>query len=179
VLTADQIAAMLAAAGPRDAALVALMTAGAMRVGEATLLTWPDVEGCAVTIPGGITKTGAGRDLALPDEACRLLLAWRERCPQTRRGWIFPGQAGQPLSVRGAQAAISRLAAAVGVAGVTSHSFRRSALTAAHQAGMSLREVAEVSGHHSLAALERYLDQDAAKEKANAARGLLFRGADA
>ena len=57
---------------------------------------------------------------------------------------------------------------------MSSHSFRRSALTAAHLAGMSLRdEVAEISGHRSLAALERYLDQDAAREKAEAARALL------
>ena len=39
---------------------------------------------------------------------------------------------------------------------------------------MSSREVAEISGHRSLAALERYLDQDAAREKAEAARGLLL-----
>jgi len=175
VLTADQIDAMLAAAGPRDAALVALMTVGAMRVGEATLLTWADVEGCSVELPGGITKTGAGRRFTLPEAACRYLLAWREVCPTTKRGWVFPGIAGQPLSIRGAQTAISKLAAACGLAGVSSHSFRRSALTAAHQAGLSLREVAEISGHRSLAALEKYLDQDAAREKAEAARGLLIR----
>ena len=54
-------------------------------------------------------------------------------------------------------------------------SFRRSVLTNAHQNGHSLREVAEISGHRSLAALEKYLDQDAAREKADAARGLLIR----
>jgi integrase/recombinase XerD len=62
----------------------------------------------------------------------------------------------------------------VGIEGMLSHSFRRSALTAAHQAGLSLREVAEISGHRSLASLEKYLDQDAAREKADAARGLLI-----
>jgi len=56
---------------------------------------------------------------------------------------------------------------------VYSHTIRRSALTAAHAAGLSLREVAEISGHRSLAALEKYLDQDAAREKAEAARSLL------
>ena len=165
---------MIEAAGPRDAALVAVMTAGAMRVGEATLLTWSDVEGCTVTIPGGITKTGAGRSLTLPPVAFRLLQAWRETCPTTKRVWIFPGIAGQPLSVRGAQAAIARLAAVVGVVGVSSHSFRRSAATAAHAAGLSLREVAQMTGHQSLAALERYLDADTAQQKAEAARGLLL-----
>ena len=94
-------------------------------------------------------------------------------CPTTKKGWVSPGQAGQPLSVRGAQVAITKLAEKVGIEGVSSHNFRRSALTAAHQAGLSLREVAEISGHRSLAALERYLDQDAAREKAEAARSLL------
>lgn len=178
VLNADQMAAMIEAAGPRDAALIALMTAGAMRVGEATLLTWADVDGCTVEIPGGITKTGAGRSLTLPEAACRLLQQWREACPATKRGWVFPGQRGQPLSVRAAQTAFSKLAATVGVEGVSSHSFRRSALTAAHQSGLSLREVAAISGHQSLAALERYLDQDAAREKADAARGLLLASVD-
>jgi integrase/recombinase XerD len=173
VLTADQISAMLAAASPRDAALVVLMCVGAMRVGETTLLAWEDVESCTVSIPGGVTKTGQSRCFTLPSAACQWLKAWREVCPTTKKGWVFPGQAGQPLSVRGAQVAITKLAEKVGIEGVSSHSFRRSALTAAHQAGLSLREVAEISGHHSLAALERYLDQDAARVKAEAARSLL------
>lgn len=174
VLSAEQVGAMLEAASPRDAALVALMAAGACRVGEATLLTWADVDGCTVTIPGGITKTRVGRSLTLPPAACRLLEAWRRQCPPTRRGWLFPGIAGQPLSIRGAQTAISKLAAKVGIDGVSSHSLRRSALTAAHEAGLPLRAVAAISGHQSLAALERYLDQDASREAAEAARGLLL-----
>ena len=173
VLTADQISAMLAAASPRDAALVVLMCVGAMRVGEATLLVWEDVEACTVLIPGGVTKTRQSRCFTLPPAACQWLQAWREVCPTTKKGWVFPGQAGQCLSVRGAQVAITKLAEKVGIEGVSSHSFRRSALTAAHQAGLSLREVAEISGHCSLAALERYLDQDAARVKAEAARSLL------
>jgi len=149
------------------------MVVGAMRVGEATLLAWEEVQECAITIPGGVTKTGATRNFTLPTAACQWLMQWREVCPSTKKGWVFPGIAGQPLSVRGAQTAISKLAEKVGIAGVSSHSFLRSALTAAHQAGLSLREVAEISGHRSLAALECYLDQDAAREKAEAARNLL------
>lgn len=174
VLSADEIGALIEAAGPRDAALIALMTAGAMRVGEATLLKWSNLDRCDLEIPGGITKTRVGRSMALPEAACRLLHQWREVCPTTKEGWMFPGRVGQPLSVRAAQVAISKLAETVGVAGVSSHSFRRSTLTAAHQSGLSLREVAEISGHQSLAALERYLDQDAAKAKADGARGLLL-----
>ena len=176
VLSAEQISTLMDLAGPRDRALIALMVSGALRVGEATLLTWSDFDDCRMRIPGGITKTGAGRSFTLPDAACGYVEAWRQQCPQTKRQWIFPGVAGNPLSVRGAQTAIAKLAKAAGFSGVSSHSFRRSALTAAHAAGLSLREVAEISGHSSLAALEKYLDQDAAKEKAEAARGLLFGG---
>ena len=179
VLTAEQIAQLLEVGTPRDRALLALMTAGALRVGEATLLAWDDVNpDGVVTIPGGITKTRQGRSFTLPATAAEHLHAWRELCPSTLAGWLFPGTPiSQPLSIRGAQTLIARLAARCGLRGVSSHSFRRSALTAAHGAGLSLREVAEISGHQSLAALEKYLDRGAAREKAEAARGLLLRAA--
>ena len=176
VLTPDQIQTLLAAAGPRDAALIALMAVGALRVGEATLLAWDDVDGCDVAIPGGITKTRIGRTFTLPVAACRYLQAWRELCPATKRNWVFPGQAGQPFSVRGAQVAISKLAEKVGISGVSSHSFRRSAVTNTHDAGLSLKAVAEISGHQSIGSLERYLDPDRAKTQAEAARALLLGG---
>ena len=86
VLTAEQISAMLAAASPRDAALVVLMCVGAMRVGEATLLAWSDVEECSITIPGGITKTGASRRFTRPPAACKWLQEWRQVCPTTKKG---------------------------------------------------------------------------------------------
>lgn len=174
VLDREQIAAMLAAAGPRDRALIALMAAGACRVGEATLLQWGDIDGCTVAIPAGATKARVGRTFTLPREACRLLQAWRDVCPASNAGWVFPGLRGQPLSVRAAQTAISKLAAGLGIAGVSSHSFRRSALTAASEAGLSLNALAELSGHSSISSLQRYLDRDVARGAAEAARGLLF-----
>jgi integrase/recombinase XerD len=174
VLSEEQISALLAAAGPRDAALIALMTAGACRVGEATLLTWADVDACTVTVPGGATKSGCGRTFTLPPTACRYLREWRDLCPATRRGWLFPGRAGQPLSIRAAQYALTTLAEGVGLEGVSSHSLRRSAITAAADAGLSLKALSQVSGHQSLSSLQRYIDGRTAKVQAEAARGLLF-----
>jgi integrase/recombinase XerD len=179
VLSADQMAAMIGAAGPRDAALIALMTAGAMRVGEATLLTWGDVDGCDVEIPGNITKTGAGRCLTLPDAACRLLQQWREACPITNKGWVFPGLRGQPTERSCCPDCVQQTGRHGGRGGRLQPFIQAlHALTAAHQSGLSLREVATISGHASLAALERYLDQDAAREKADGARGLLLASVD-
>jgi integrase/recombinase XerD len=178
VLSAEQIAAMLAATtSARDQALVHLLTAGAMRIGEATLLTWSDVDLTTgrIAIPGGITKTGAGRSLTLPAPSIQAMTIWQQECPRSKTGWIFPGSpVRHPISTRQGQRIVARLAAACGLQGVSSHSFRRSALTAAHQAGLPLRAVAQISGHQSLAALERYLDAGAHEAQAEAARSLLL-----
>lgn len=176
VLSSQQIGQLLDIADPRDAALVAVLAAGACRIGEALLLCWRDIdEHGRVTVPGQITKNGRARAFTLPPKALQHVDAWRQGCPENQRGWIFPGNpARQPLSTRAGQLAITRLAQRVGLQGVSSHSFRRSALTTAHQAGLPLRALAELSGHQSLASLQRYLDADAARAQAEGARGLLF-----
>ena len=176
VLTPEQIGQLLAIAGPRDGALVAVMAAGACRIGEALMLCWADIDHSGrVVIPGSCTKSGRSRAFVLPVEAIERIEVWRTACPHTSRGWLFPGSpARQPLSVRAGQLAIKRLALLLGAEGVTSHSFRRSALTTAHQAGLPLRALAELSGHQSMASLQRYLDEDQARAQADQARGLLF-----
>ena len=56
---------------------------------------------------------------------------------------------------------------------VSSHSFRSPVLTTAHKVGLGLRVEAEISGQSSLEALERYFHVSAARETAEAVRGLL------
>ncbi|WP_431193613.1 tyrosine-type recombinase/integrase [Trichocoleus desertorum] len=46
----------------------------------------------------------------------------------------------------------------MGRVGVSTHSFRRTALTRMSSAGVPLRVIQEISGHRSLQALQRYLD---------------------
>ena len=176
VITSEQLGQMLAIAQPRDAALLAVMAAGACRIGEALQLIWGDIDSSGrVVIPGSCTKNGTSRAFTLPSQASSYLDAWQADCPATSRGWLFPGHpTRQPLSIRAGQLAISKLARSVGLAGVSSHSLRRSALTAAHQAGLPLRALAELSGHQSMSSLQRYLDEDQARAAADQARGLLF-----
>ena len=179
VLTPEQLARMLELASPRDAALLAVMGAGACRIGEALLLCWADIDATGrVVIPAQCTKTGRSRAFTLPPQALGYLEHWRQLCPPSQAGWLFPGSpVRHPLSVRAGQRAIQRLAAAAGVQGVSSHSLRRSALTTAHQAGLGLRALAEMSGHQSLLELQRYLAGDAFRAEADAARALLFQAA--
>ncbi|MEP0820377.1 tyrosine-type recombinase/integrase [Trichocoleus desertorum GB2-A4] len=46
----------------------------------------------------------------------------------------------------------------LGLVGVSTHSFRRTALTQMSSAGVPLRVIQEISGHRSLQALQRYLE---------------------
>ena len=45
-----------------------------------------------------------------------------------------------------------------GLAGVSTHSFRRTALTQMLSAGITLRHIQEISGYHDLGTLQRYLE---------------------
>ena len=71
--------------------------------------------------------------------------------------------------------AITKLAEKLGIEGMSSHSFRRSAPTAAHQAGLNLREVAENQRPSLPGGPGALPGSDAAREKAEAARSLLVR----
>ena len=59
----------------------------------------------------------------------------------------------------------------VGIVGVSTHSFRRTALTRLHQQGVPLRIIQEISGHKSLATLQKYLE--VTEEEKENALGLL------
>ena len=60
----------------------------------------------------------------------------------------------------------------IGIEGVSTHSFRRSALTAASDKGVPLRVLQSISGHSSLEMLQKYLDvKDESKRQAAMAFG--------
>ncbi|MCA2710476.1 MAG: tyrosine-type recombinase/integrase [Microcystis sp. M015S2] len=46
----------------------------------------------------------------------------------------------------------------IGFKGISTHSFRRTALTRMHAAGVPLRTIQKISGHSSLGALAFYLE---------------------
>ena len=46
----------------------------------------------------------------------------------------------------------------IGVSEVSTHSFRRTALTQMHNAGIPLRDIQKISGHNDLGTLQRYLE---------------------
>ena len=73
--------------------------------------------------------------------------------------YLVPGRfVGSCLSTRSFMDALERAASESGLEGVSSHSFRRLALTSAHNSGMLLRVLMALSGYKSMSALQRYLE---------------------
>jgi integrase/recombinase XerD len=78
---------------------------------------------------------------------------------QAGKLYLFPGRHGRGhIDPRSADAILRAACARVGLEGVSTHSFQRSALTAMSSAGVPLRVIQEISGHRSLQALQRYLE---------------------
>lgn len=136
------------------------------RVGEATQLTWGMVSESAITFERGITKGKlASRSVPVTPALWEALRAWRavwvvrQGREPVASDYLVPGRFdGSCLSTRSFMDALEKAAAESCLEGVSSHSFRRSALTSAHNAGVPLRVLMALSGHKSMSALQRYLE---------------------
>ena len=80
----------------------------------------------------------------------------------------LPGRSGDPKQIhltRGAaDKALRKVCAELGIIGASTHSWRRTSLTNANDAGVSLKALSAISGHSSLDMLSRYL-QTSEKQK--------------
>ena len=78
----------------------------------------------------------------------------------TSAGALFPGMRGRSLTLTRFMADKILKAACdrVGLVGVSTHSFRRTALTMMSSAEIPLRVIQEISGHNDLGTLQRYLE---------------------
>ena len=81
---------------------------------------------------------------------------------------LFPGykDMAQHMARQNIDHALRTACNKLGIEGASTHSFRRSALTAASDAGLPLRHIQELSGHSSLAVLQAYLQCSEQQERA-------------
>ncbi|MBD2261133.1 site-specific integrase [Pseudanabaena sp. FACHB-2040] len=127
----------------------------AARIGEVLQLRAEDVKAGRIVYRASNTKTKKTRTV----EITRQLKEALDAADLPRSGFLFPssGQSGH-LTPVAFEKALKRAAGLIGVDGVSSHSFRRSMATHLHLAGVPLRSIQRVTGHFTLASLERYLD---------------------
>lgn len=158
VLTQDELRRLFSEGflSPRDRALFGICLFTGCRVSEALALQTTDIKGGMLTFRKSITKGKLKtRVVDIQPGLAQLLQAYQPSKP----GFLFPG--GRPaksLTRFMADKLLKRACARVGLVGVSTHSFRRTALTQMCSAGIPLRHIQEISGHNDLGTLQRYLE---------------------
>ena len=180
-LTTEQLDAIAAELNPMMRAAISMCRYTAARCNGALSLRWENLTSTDVVIPKAIVKKKT-KTRTIPvnpklwEEVLRWRAEWEKRYKRPPDGsdYVFPG-ARDPwkhLQRQSVDRALRAACKALNIEGASTHSFRRSALTAASDKGVPLRVIQSISGHASLEMLQRYLDvQDQQKREAALAFG--------
>lgn len=156
---------------PRDRALFGICLFTGCRISEALALTTWDFRGNTLTFRKSTTKGKLKTRNVDIHPGLAALLADYHPAP----GAYFPGMRlrTEKLTRSSADKILRAACQRIGVEGVSTHSFRRTALTQMSAAGIPLRTIQEISGHHDLGTLQRYLEVTA-EEKLKAISAIGF-----
>ena len=147
----------------RDRALFGICLFTGCRVSEALALQTTDIKGGTLTFRKSTTKGKLKTRVVDIQPGLAQLLAKYPTSP----GALFPGMRGRSLTLTRFMADKILKAACdrIGLVGVSTHSFRRTALTMMSSAGIPLRVIQEISGHNDLGTLQRYLEVSPEQKK--------------
>ncbi len=148
----------------RDKALFGVCLYAAARINEACTLNRGDVIGLkgvreVLVIRRYNTKgKQETREIQVHPQLREYLEVYQKKGLWGDRPYLFPGRHGRNHIHKASADKILRDACLrLEIEGVSTHSFRRTALTRMSDAGVPLRHIQAISGHKTLAALERYL----------------------
>ena len=155
VLTPDQLLDLWAELDQPYRLITQVCYFTAARCGEVVSLERSDLQSDRIVYRAPKTKMRTTREALV---SAQLQAALVEVALPTA-GYLFPGggKTGH-LTVRALDKALRRACDLLGFEGVSTHTFRRSMATHLHLRGVSLRAIQRITGHATLAALERYLD---------------------
>lgn len=174
ILDATQFSAFLSELGRRRHPLrnrvIALLSfKSGLRAAEISKLDWSMVVdasgnvGTTIALENRIVKGKKhGRTIPMHPELRSALEAWKCVCGGV--GPVARSERGGRMTPTSVVNFFKSAYDAVGLAGCSSHSGRRTFLTraarAAHRAGGSLRDVQVLAGHQSIQTTEKYIDYD-------------------
>ena len=146
--------------------LAQVLRGTACRVSEARQLKWYCISPSHIILPKEICKGKlTTREIPLSLELLQILNSWRTKWSELQghkpepNDYLFPGRdPDHPISRKAFDKALRVATKKTQIQGASSHSFRRSALSSASSKGVPLRQIQEISGHKSLAVLQRYLE---------------------
>lgn len=159
---------------PRDRALFGVCLYGAARINEACTLLRGDVIGfkgvrSVLVIRNYNTKGKQETREIQVHPQLKEYIEEHHRCDRWHpRPHLFPGRHGRNhIRKVSADKILRDTCKRLEIEGVSTHSFRRTALTRMSDAGVPLRHIQAISGHKTLSSLERYLGvTEAQKETA-------------
>ena len=156
----------------RDRALFGICLFTGCRVSEALALQTTDIKGGTLTSRKSTTKGKLKTRVVDIQPGLAQILA--EYQP-LKAGALFPGMRGRsPTLTRFMADKILKAACDRALlVGVSTHSFRRTALTMMSSVGIPLRVIQEISGHNDLGTLQRYLEVSP-EQKRNAMAAIRF-----
>lgn len=140
------------------------------RVGEITQIKVRNlnIKDGLLTLEKSTTKTKQTRQVPLGEATIAKLQSWIAQNSLKGTDYIFFTQSRnttyrkgeKAISTQSVDEAFRKTFAFIGMEGCSTHSFRRSALTHLLEEGWNMREIMNISGHTSLASLQKYLDAD-------------------
>lgn len=146
----------------RDRAVFAVCLFSACRIREAVTLLTDDIYTRSGTVrPRLILRKEntkgklATRSIPVIEDLRRILTNYY---PLAGNPYLFPGGSHGHISHDSAARILRQACQRVGIIGVSTHSFRRTALTQMSNAGIPLRVIQELSGHRNLEQLQKYLE---------------------
>lgn len=167
ILTSCQVKEIIEVARKPYGYVLAIAAYTGCRISEALALRVENVQNGVITFTK--TKTGKPRSVGIHPHLAEILQD--ARLP--KEGYLFPSNGGKALGHLTRQSVDQELRAiclGMELHGVSTHSFRRTALTTMKNGNIPLKDIAAISGHSSLNELSRYLDvTDQDKERAIAA----------
>ena len=139
--------ASLSTLNPHIWPVIEFALATAMRRGEILGLRWIDIDFAAEIALLPLTKNGLSREVPLSSRALAILESQRK----------LHNEAGPfPVSANGFRLAWGRLRRRSGITGLNFHDLRHEAISRFFEKGLSVVEVATISGHQDPKMLFRY-----------------------
>jgi integrase/recombinase XerD len=180
ILTPDEIAQLfqVGLVCDRDRALFGLCLYTGCRINEACTRLVKDVYQEDGVVRSEILirkKDTKGQQATRSIQTHPRLRYWLELYEsEIEQDYLFPGRWGRNyLRPTSAHKLLHQAFGRIELVGASTHSFRRTALTQMSAAGIPLRVIQEISGHRSLAALQKYLEVSE-EEKKRAIAALTF-----
>lgn len=149
-VTLAELEALRSKCYPKLWDIISLALETAMRRGEIAGLTWDRVDLTRRVLRLDETKNGEVRAVPLSSRALVILRAMREKAPDAQ-GFVFGLETADAITK-----AFNRACLAAGIEGLRFHDLRHEGVSRLFELGLSLPEVAAISGHKTWAMLRRY-----------------------